>query len=146
MTAVYPQYTFPTCVCSPLIASGIDSTTTFFRTLLFWSFIQNNQWKNSIWTWSALLPCLRKIKTSATVRGFLQVRSLHCFLLHFVNPGFSVCSSHSKTCCSPLSNIRSFFSPSTVWPFRCLQPSPLRAPINTRAQQWFLLWVLPWVM
>lgn len=81
LIAVYPQYTFSTCVCSPLIASGIDSRTTFFRMSLFWSFIQNNHWKGSTWNWSAFLPCLREMKTLATVRGFQQVRFLYWFLL-----------------------------------------------------------------
>lgn len=107
LIAVYPQYTFSTCVCSPLIASGIDSRTTFFRMSLFWSFIQNNHWKGSTWNWSAFLPCLREMKTSATVRGFQQVRFLCWFLLHFTNPELSMWKPHCKSCSSPLSNTSS---------------------------------------
>lgn len=109
LIAVYPAYTFSTCVCSPLIASGIDFRTTFFRMSLFWSFIQNNQWKGSVWNWSAFLPCLREIKALATVRGFQQVRFLYWFLLYFTNPKFSMWNTHCKSCCSPFSNIRSHF-------------------------------------
>lgn len=117
LIALCPQYTFSTCVCSPLIASGIDSRTTFFRMSLFWSFIQNNHWKGSTWNWSVFLPCLREMKSLATVRGFQQVRFLCWFLLHFTNPELYMWNPHCKNCPSPLSNIRSCFSLSEGWFF-----------------------------